>query len=81
VEEDQEQPEECCGCSYEQIPLQRIEHVGCEVIWLCELCRVTFCGTAAMYPHSGYDAPVLSTIVYCANAILDEIRKMAKNGS
>ena len=43
---------------------------------LCDVCRNTHAGNAFYFPNQyGDSAPILSTIAYCANMILDEIRK------
>jgi mannose/fructose-specific phosphotransferase system component IIA len=72
----QEKPEDCDACHYETDALTRYDDriADVKVLWLCDLCAGTPCGTAARWPRQyGEQARVLQTICYVGNALLEAL--------
>jgi len=70
----------CHSCSFEDIEIREYSKSFSgsperTKTWLCEICAKTLLSRAHLYPSLAYPAWV-SGIAYCANAIIQEIRKL-----
>ena len=64
----------CCGYDTELKAVKNIIPEE-ESYYLCEICRSTLIGNLLFYPGGYENHPLLKSVAYIGNMILDEVRK------